>query len=232
MIPEPIRRLLPLILLALSACAVTERGTIKNEAMGCRFIGVSCSQMKPGKDEQAALRYLAKDADWTRYKKVLIDPITFWGSEGSDASGEDQQMLIDYLHQQVVAAVSKRYEIVTRPGPDVLRVDIALSDASAATPVLRSVSVLYPQAHLLSNVAYAINGQFPFGGGIEGASRLTDSITGKLLGGFIDHQVGGGAISTGFQWKWGDAQNAIDLWVPRSTEVVYSWTSGQVKPTL
>ena len=218
------------IVFLLSACSVTDKATIKNNVNGCKFIGISCNDMKAGKEDQSSLRYLSKDAQWTKYTKVLIDPITFWGSTGNEASGEDQQMLIDYFHQQIVETAGKHFEIVSKPGPGVMRLDIALSEASSATPILRSVSVLYPQAHLISNIAYAVNGKFPFSGGLESATKLSDSETGKLLAGFIDHQVGGGSLTTGFQWQWGDAENVIDLWTVRTTDVVYSWTSGKIKP--
>ena len=222
--------LICVILLTCSACAVTERGPLKNEAMGCKFIGISCSKLQAGKDDQATLRYIAEDAAWTSYNKIMVDPITFWGTEGNEASGTDQQMLIDFLQQKIVEAASKYYEVVTKPGPGVMRIDVALSDATSATPMLRSISVLYPQAHMLSNIAYAATGKFPFSGGIEGVSKLSDSMTGKVLAGFIDKQVGGGALSTGFQWKWGDAENALALWVTRTSDVLHGWTSGKTKP--
>jgi hypothetical protein len=41
---------------------------------------------------------------------------------------------------------------------------------------------------------------------------MTDSLTGQVLALAVDKQIGGNAFSTGFQWQWGDVENAIDHW--------------------
>jgi hypothetical protein len=43
-------------------------------------------------------------------------------------------------------------------------------------------------------------------------------------------RIGGGSAATGFQWQWGDAENAIDKWCEMLTERLSSWTSGTATP--
>jgi hypothetical protein len=72
--------------------------------------------------------------------------VQFWASPDTTVSKEDQQALCDYFYNIVKENLQKAgYRIVNQPGPDVMRIQIALTDASAATPGLRSVSVVIPQ---------------------------------------------------------------------------------------
>ena len=82
-------------------------------------------------------------------------------------------------------------------------------DAEAATPGLRSVSMIIPQAHLLSNLRYLATGTFPFVGAAQGAGKISDALTGEVLAAAVDRRIGGGSLKAGFQWQWGDAENAI-----------------------
>jgi hypothetical protein len=47
-----------------------------------------------------------------------------------------------------------------------------------------------------------------------------------VLGLFVDKRVGGGAFTTGFQWRWGDAENAINHWAELAANKLSAWTSG------
>jgi hypothetical protein len=45
--------------------------------------------------------------------------------------------------------------------------------------------------------------------------KTTDAETGQLLAAAIDKRAGGIALSSAAQWKWGDAENAIDYWAEK-----------------
>ena len=42
----------------------------------------------------------------------------------------------------------------------------------------------------------------------------------------VDKRIGGGSFTTGFQWQWGDAENAINHWAELLTTKLSGWTSG------
>ena len=111
-----------------------------------------------------------------------------------------------------------------------MKLDVALVDVASATPVLRSISMIVPQARLLSSLKYLATGSFPFVGGAQSELKITDSLSGEVLGLFVDKRIGGGAISNAFQWRWGDAENAVNHWVELATTRLYSWTSGAATP--
>ena len=121
--------------------------------------------------------------------------------------------------------------MVTAPGPDVMRVQVALTDAEGATPVLRSVSMVVPQVRArLVSLQYLATGTYTFVGGAQGEAKITDSVTGQVLGEWIDRRVGGGSLEAAAQWKWGDVENAMKAWSALAAERLYAWTQGSAKP--
>lgn len=215
--------------LLLTACTVTQKAPIEQSSVRCGLLANECSKLQPGGEDQASYRYVNPAAQWSQYSKVLIEPVTFWGSESTSVSAADQQVLLNYFSQQLREQLAKKFQIVDQPGPGVMKVSVAMTDAEAATPVLRSISMFVPQAHILSNLKYLATGTFPFVGGAQGEAKITDSVSGELLTAAADKRIGGGNAVTGLQWQWGDAENAIDQWSEMLTERLASWTAGTSK---
>ncbi len=213
-------------LVFLAACAATQKAEIKQADINCGLLGADCAKLTPGGKEQAGLRYINPEAKWTNYNKVMIEPVGLYAGEDTKVPAEDQQKLVDYFNQQLNEQLKKKFEVVQAPGPGVMKIQAALTDASSATPGLRSVSMIVPQAHTLSSLKYLATGTYPFVGGAQAEAKITDSQTGEVLAEAVDRQIGGGAFKTGFQWKWGDAENAINHWCEMMTERLSSWTSG------
>jgi hypothetical protein len=218
--------LLVLSLVLLSACSTTQKVAINQADLNCAFLANDCSLLTPGGKGQAGMRWLNPAAQWTQYNKIMIDPVTFWGGSTTSISPSDQQMLANYFTQQLNKDLGQKFQIVTEPGPGVMKLDVAIVDASSATPVLRSISMIVPQARVLSSLKYLATGTFPFVGAAQAESRVIDSVTGQELALFVDKRVGGGAFTTGFQWQWGDAENAINHWSEQAANKLSTWTSG------
>lgn len=219
-----------LCLSLLSACTTTEKVSLEQASVHCGLLGDVCGKMTPGGKDQVGLRYFNPSAQWTNYNKIMIDPVTFWGGDDTSVSAADQQALVNYFSQQIKAQLAKKFEIVDQAGPGVLKVTVAMTDAETAVPVLRSISMIVPQAHMLSNLKYLATGTFPFVGGAQAEAKITDSVSGELLSAGADKRIGGGSALTGFQWQWGDAESAIDKWCEMLAERLSSWTSGAATP--
>src|SRR6266481_1179219 len=56
------------------------------------FLG-DYSLLQPGGSGQALYRYINPSANWGQYNAVMIDPVTFWGSQDSSISPKDQEFL-------------------------------------------------------------------------------------------------------------------------------------------
>ncbi|SRR5579875_46244 len=163
-------------------------------------------------EQQAALAYVAPGVNFSQYNKVIIDPVTYWADSDSTLPANQQQVLCNYFDDVLVKAFSKNYQIVTDPGPDTVRLAVALTDATSAVPVLRTVSVVVPQAHALNVIKMAATGTYAFVGSATGEAKLTDSMTGQLLAAWADRQFGTAAVKNATVWQWGDAEHAMNYW--------------------
>src|SRR5271168_4670571 len=176
-----------------------------------------------GSDQQAMVRYINPNANWSRYNKIMIAPVTYWAADDSKISAADQQALCNYLYDTLVTDLGKTFAIVDQPGPGVLKVSGALTDASSAVPVLRSISVVVPQARAVSVIKMAATGTYAFVGSAQGAIKINDSVTGQLLAAAVDKRVGGASIKNVDVWQWGDAENAMDYWGNEIDQRLVSW---------
>ena len=107
------------------------------------------SMLAPVEGDPGAYRYVDDAVDFTKYSKLLIDRIKVWYKDDSDYKGidpDDLKALTDYFHQAIVKAVGDDYEIVTEPGPDVLRVRIAVTDLVPNKPAASVVTLAVPFA--------------------------------------------------------------------------------------
>jgi hypothetical protein len=214
-----------------TACSATQQVKVTQTDLKCGFLGSVCDRLTPGEQGQAALRYVNPNASWTQYKKIIIDPVTFWGGDTEKISAADQQTLVNYFDQVLHEELGKKFQIVDQPGPGVMRVQVALTDAEAATPGLRSISIVIPQARTLNTLKYLATGTYAFVGAAQAEAKITDAVTGQVLAEAVDRRVGGGAISTAAQWQWGDAENATKAWATLMADRLSSWTSGAVQPS-
>ncbi len=212
------QRCAPLVLLALmaSACATTKRAPV-NEAVACPFLGLKlCAELTPGTGKEMGLRYINPNAAWTKYNKVMIAPVTFWAGEDSVVSASDQQALTNYFYQALREQMATQFPVVDQPGPGVMTVQVAIDDAQSAVPVLRTISIIVPQAHPLDALKYLATGTYPFAGQAQVEGKITDSMTGTVLAAGVARRIGGNTIKAAEQWQWGDVQNAMNSW-PHAT---------------
>ena len=191
------------------------------------FLGNDYSLLKPGEKGQALLVYLNPDAQWSQYNKILLEPAEFWDSSDSKVSPADQQMLTSYFNNVLKEELEKKgFAIVDQGGPGVIELQVALINTTTATPVLRSVSVVIPQVRVLNSLQSLGTGSYAFVGSAEGAMKATDSQTGQMLGEAMDERKGGMALATAAQWKWGDAENAMNFWATQIATRLQELKSG------
>ena len=211
----------------IAGCSVTQKEAVEKSSLSASgFLGPGYSRLTPGGKDQASLRYVDPSAQWTQYKKILVMPVSFWGNEATKIPLADQQALCNFLYQALRDQFGKKFQLVEQPGPGVMVLQVALTDVEAATPVLRSVTMVVPQARALSTLKYLATGTYPFVGAAQVEAKLSDGATGGLLGEWVDKRAGGGNIQTAAQWQWGDVENVMNEWATKATDKIYSWTSG------
>ena len=111
-----------LILLS-SGCATT-RQIWTNES---GFLG-DYGNLEAGDEGQALWRYLNPEADFARYNSVMIESVGLWYQDDShELPPEDEEALTAYLYAALHRELARDYEIVSEPGPDVMRVRAAIT---------------------------------------------------------------------------------------------------------
>lgn len=216
--------------LLLTGCAKTLQVSIEDRTAICSFLGPACRKLTPGGAGQSYLRYVNSGARWSQYRKVIVDPVVIISSTESQITPAAQQHLANYFDAALKERLGARFQLTDQPGAGVMRIQVALTDARAATPGLRTITMAVPQARTLSTIGYLTTGSFPFVGAAEGVAKVVDSRNGELLAALADRQIGGGHIKSAAQWTMGDAENAINLWATRMTSQLHAWTSGAQTP--
>ncbi|MDO9263439.1 MAG: DUF3313 domain-containing protein [Desulfosalsimonadaceae bacterium] len=181
------------------------------------FLG-DYSRLRPGASGQAQWVYRNPTADFAKYSKIMIDPIGVWAAPKSKLAALPEKnvaAVLSYLDGALRRELSKDYAIVTKPGPDVMRLRIALTEARGAKVVLNTLSSVIPIGLAVSILKLAATGTHSAVGEVNMEAELLDSQTGEQLGAAIDGRAGRKVIASGNFTKWGDVQDAFDFWAER-----------------
>lgn len=203
--------ILVIVLFFLQGCAATQQ---RRDVVETGFLSASeRSMLTEGEGEQALLRYINPDTDWRSYKKVILDSVTVWKNEETkDVSPEDLQMLTDFAYSHFHEALTQDYAIVGQPGPGVMRVALAITEAEASSPTADVVTSIIPQTRILTGIkGYAVGGKPGFVGSASLEAKITDAQTGKLLVAAVDRR-GGTKDLSGMTNDWNDVEQAYIYW--------------------
>jgi hypothetical protein len=113
------------------------------------------STISESAEDQALLVYRNPEADWRKYRKVQLDPVTIWTGEHSqlkDVAVEDRQRLVATLWSKLDESLRQDYKMTSQPGPDVMRIQVAITEAGESNAVLDTVTSIIPQTRLLSGM--------------------------------------------------------------------------------
>ncbi len=196
-----------------AAKALESGGPLPSAVTG--FLGPDASRLTPGPEGGAALAWLNPNAQWATYTKIQLMPVEFWAAADSKVSAADQATLTEYFYNQLQTNLSKSFTLVDQPGPGVMTLRVALMDATTAVPGLRTISVVVPQARVLNLAQSMATDSYAFVGSAEAEMKMTDSVSGELLGEAVDQRAGGMGMKGAASFQWGDAQNAMDYWAQK-----------------
>jgi len=171
--------------------------------------------LQEGKAGEALLLYLNPNADWASYDKILFESVTIWHGEDSkldDIPKADLQRLANYLHTAIVTKLRADYEIVNEPGPGVLRIRMAITDAEKSKDVLDVFFTIEQQnLHLPGGKVMTIDtGSVAGRVGIEG--EITDARSGVMLAAAVDNRSGS---KSDLKASWNDVEQAFQYWAER-----------------
>jgi hypothetical protein len=209
------------LLLSTVSCALIGNSSKEAKTVPTASVLVPRSLLHPPlRDGYAQLIYAAPDVDWPAYTKIQLNPVTLWRSTDSKRTGishKESQALTNYFYQVLYETLDKNYEMVSTPGPDTIQVTVALTKANEANVFPDVISTVVPHARLLSTLASFTTEKPLFVGEAAVETRLTDSLTGRILAAGIDQRVGNRKLTSKSFSSWGDVQNIMLFWAQRAT---------------
>jgi hypothetical protein len=202
----------------LTACAHSEQAGGFGKAEPSGFLKDYSKLHAAANDTEATLVYFMPDkAKFRSYTKVWLEPVQVWRSEKSDAKDldkEDTNHLSQYLWSRVDEELRKDYTMTQAPGPGVMRVRIAITEAGKGIPLLDNLTAAYPTTYVLSKGKKALSGTESLVGKASIEAEATDSQTGELLAAGVDRRGGGK-----YFWKalnrWEDVEQAYSYWAKK-----------------
>jgi hypothetical protein len=206
-----------LLVITVMGCAGSKQA--RNVEMS-GFLG-DYSMLTKGEKGQELLRYNNPKAKWAAYKKIILDPVMIWRDSKilDNVPEEDLQRLADYLYSLLYEELKKDYEMVNKPGRETLRMQVAIVSLEKSNPTLATISsvpVPYNVLSLGSMVTNMVSGKPLFVGEATIEGKVTDALTGELLGAAVDRRVGGKGPSEEKLTSWGDVEHALQYWAKNS----------------
>ena len=187
------------------------------------------STIKEGSEDQALWVYKNPNVDWRKYRKIWLDPVTVWmspkDSQLKDVSVEDRQRLAALLWSKLDESLRKDYQMTYEPGPDVIRIQAAITEAESSNAVLDTVTSVIPQTRLLSGMVSLGRGVSLFTGSSSVEMKITESETGTLLVAAVDRR-GGTKSLRGVTNSWNDVEEAYRFWAEKSRYRLCQWRGG------
>jgi hypothetical protein len=86
------------------------------------------------KEYQGAMTYYAPGFELKKYTKIMLDPIEIWYAPDSKYKGitpDDLKILVDAFRAAIIYEFEPDYPVVSRPGSDVLRLRLAITNVYA-----------------------------------------------------------------------------------------------------
>lgn len=201
-------------LTALAGCSATKQA---RDIEPSGFLG-SYSSLRKGNGNEPLLVYANPAADCRKYTKVMLDPAALWAKSGDSwlqkLEPKDRDMLRKLSTDALLDVVNKaRLEVVTLPGPDVMRIRFALTEAEKANVLLKEGTVLAPYVTAPAALYSESTGQALFTGDAAFELEILDSLTGQRLYAAADKRVG--KLDVRDFHEWDDVKQAFKSWGER-----------------
>lgn len=201
-----------ILLFSLSACMKTRQA----RDVDAKTVLVDRSLLKDGGDGEALKRYVNPKVDFKKYTKIIIDPVmVFKPKDATEKEITDFKNLSSNAHSYFVRELGKDYKIVKEAGPGVIKLQTAILDADTSNPFTDTLSSIVPFGAAFSIIKDFATGKPTGVGEITAELKLTDSVTGEVLGAALDRRVGGKGMGGLFE-SWNDANAGMEYWAKRA----------------
>lgn len=208
--------------------AVRAQGSAKEQAADSRevsgFLG-DYSALVPDAKNGDLLLYEKDAAVLKKYNKFIFDPVTIFLLPKAESRGidpDDLERLAQYFQKAVTDELTKsgRYQIVTTPGPDVLELNVAITNVEP-TGGKKNAAVKGAATAATVGVAPGASLAVPrlSVGRVSIEGEMLDSTSGERMVAFVTSKSGRRWFSglNSFK-KWGDIEAAFRSWAKNFRE--------------
>lgn len=145
----------------------------------------SASYMRPNpQDDSGKVPYrYSTQTNWASYSQVMVDPVSIYqgpDNQFGEMSPENRSDLAQYMQAKFSEALSKRFQIVSTPGPNTLRVKLTLTGA-AGTPFIGKFAHLDMGGNVYNGIQAVRGGPGLESGWVMYAVEIHNAADGKLL---------------------------------------------------
>jgi len=221
--------IVPVLFLLFAGCASTNGKAEQDESPKYTGFLSDYSKLEPDPDGSKAMHYLNPQADMKKYNKFLLERIIVWLQDDAEYKGIDpdaMKAMSDYFHEAIVRELGSDYTLVTEPGPDVLRVRIAVTDLVPTKPAMSLIVLAVPFASAADLASGAASkggvGSPPYLGRAAVEVEGIDSETLQTVFSYVEERRGkkydvedpAGGYLKGFS-EWGHVKKAFDYWAKK-----------------
>jgi hypothetical protein len=227
----------PLTLVSLAGCSSTKQPSnlapAGTEVKTSGFLGDLYPLLRDGEGDEALRVYrnpkMESPAVFAQYSKILLEPVVIYAGPDSklpEAPLEQRETIAKAFYAQLYDKLSKDYEMVMQPGPNTLKVQVAIVDAEESSAYVEALSYLpipvgIPGAKLaLVQLKTVSTGKPPFAGEVSIEGKVSDTQTGEIVSAVIDRRVGArkpiiGLFQGSTYDSWNDVDEAMRYWAER-----------------
>lgn len=231
--------IVPVLFLLFAGCASTN-GKAKEEG-GPKYSGFlsDYSKLQPVDENSKAMRYMNPQADFTKYKKLLLERIMVVLKDDAEYKAIDPDQLkalTDYFREAIVRELGDAYPLTNEAGPDVLRVRIAITNLVPTKAGMSVVTLAVPFATIPDLASGAVTkggaGSAPYLGHTSIEGEAIDSTTLEQMYAYVEDRYPkkydvdtsegvGKAVTKGYgeyfkSYKaWAYTQEAFDYWAKK-----------------
>lgn len=198
----------------LGACATYQSRDVTHTT----FLG-DYSMLKEGGEGRALLLYVDPQADLKAYHAVMMDPVRLYASgkhEMDKLTSKDQQIILNYADAAIRDQLSKDYTLVDAPGPGVMHLRVAITEAEDANVTMDTISTVVPIGLAFSGLVALGSGEWAFTGSAGVEAEMLDSVSGRRIFAAVDRRTGAKVTGKGDKFDdWRTVKNAIDYWASK-----------------
>lgn len=174
------------------------------------FLG-DYSQLQPAPDAEGLNLYMDRSGNYGQYTKLMLEPVQVLVTPGSEQglAPDVVARMSDNLHASLRSTLEPTYQIVTTPGPDVLRVRSAITNVQPVKPPT-GVSDFLP-IKALYNAGRAVAGNSPRLVEMSAEIEVLDPANKRVMAGTTTRR-GDQTLPQGEQITWAAMQSISDYW--------------------